>query len=133
MDRGDLTRDADGQVVIGEGLIDFDPDDTLLAQFLQSHAHNRVLYEFPRDVRDKMGEVIFEGAESLLSSIVDDFYKALALWAEMMQHASVKLPCHQVILRALKRRMAGASRIAPLTVFEGRAGIGVVLREAVMR
>lgn len=126
LDRGDLAIDGAGRLAGAAGLTDADPSDSALAEYLESRPHNRVLYEFLRDVRDVMGDVIFKGEDSLLTLIFEDFHKAMALWSDLMEKASVKLPCHQVILRALKRRMA----MGPVRIFEGGAGIGAVLREA---
>ena len=128
-DLGDLTLDSEGKLVVGENLIDTDPDDSKLEAYLADHPHNQVLYGFLRNVRDVMGEVIYKGEDSLLTLIIDDFHKSMALWTELMERATLKLPCHQVIVRALKEKLKEGG---PITVFEGGAGIGAVLREALV-
>lgn len=127
-DRGVLAEGADGRYALVAPLADPDPEDRELEVYLAAHPHNRVLYGFLRDVRDVMGRVVFAGEDSLLTLVFEDFHKAMQLWTDLMEKASVKLPCHAVIVEALKRRLRAGG---PVTVFEGGAGVGAVLREAV--
>ncbi|MDH4120644.1 MAG: class I SAM-dependent methyltransferase [Deltaproteobacteria bacterium] len=109
-------------------LTDADPEDSNIEAYLNDHPHNRRMYDFLRGVRDVSPRMLFQGEDSLLTMVMDDFHKSMALWEDLMERASVKAPGHDVILRALKQLMASSP--LPITVFEGGAGIGAALRFA---
>ncbi|MBU2514622.1 class I SAM-dependent methyltransferase [bacterium] len=126
LDKGTLIV-ADNGFLTMVGLIeDEDPDDEKLNSFLDQNPGKRNFYGILKNIRDVADQVLFKGEDALLTLANDNFRQAMKLWEDLMLTAKVKQPCHQLILRALCKKVAMGH---PITVFEGGAGIGSILRD----
>jgi SAM-dependent methyltransferase len=128
LDRGLLDLDKDGYPIMSTPIIDPDPEDAMLADYLRRYPERTKTYRFLCRIRDHIQEVIFGGEDALLAMANNDFHEAMALWEDLMINAHVKTPCHKIVCKALTFQLQRNER---LTVFEGGAGVGTVLREAV--
>lgn len=126
LDKGDLQIKEDGYIDILNPIEDKDPEDKDLDDFLASHPEKQNFFGILRKIRDIAKEVLFEGQDALLTLANDNFRQAMQLWEDLMLNAQVKLPCHQLVLRAMHEK---AKENQPLTIFEGGAGVGSVLRD----
>ncbi len=126
LDRGILTVVGNGYLSVEHELEDKDPADEKLNSFLAENPDRRSFFEILRNIRDVSGQVLFEGEDALLTLANDSFRTAMKLWEDLMVTAKVKQPCHQLILRVFREQTLSKNSI---TVFEGGAGVGSVLRD----
>ena len=126
VDRGNLSIAENGYLCLVQPIEDEDPDDEKLNRFLTENPHRKNFFEILRNIRDIIDEVIFKGEDALLTLANDNFREAMHLWEDLMVNARVKRPCHQLVLRALREKIAQGKKIS---VFEGGAGVGSVLRD----
>jgi SAM-dependent methyltransferase len=59
------------------------------------------------------------------------FGHSMQIWEELMMHGPVKPPCTELLVRALTRLLQTSDH--PVTVLEGGAGVGSVMRHALQR
>jgi len=126
LDRGILTVAENGYLSVKHELEDQDPADEKLNRFLAKNPEKGNFFEILRNIRDVSGQVLFKGEDALLTLANDSFRQAMKLWEDLMLTAKVKQPCHQLILRAFREQALSKESI---TVFEGGAGVGSVLRD----
>ncbi len=126
LDRGSLTVAENGFLSIEHKMEDEDPADEKLNHFLEENPDKRNFFEILRRIRDVSDQVLFKGEDALLTLANDSFRQAMKLWEDLMLTARVKQPCHQLILRAFREKALSKESI---TVFEGGAGVGSVLRD----
>ncbi len=126
LDKGDLQIKEDGYLNIVRPIEDDDPEDRDLDDFLAKHPEKRNFFGILRKIRDVAKEVLFEGQDALLTLANDNFRQAMQLWEDLMLNARVKRPCHQLVIRAMQDK---ARQGKPLTIFEGGAGVGSILRD----
>ncbi len=126
LDEGDLRIDENGLLNLVHSIVDEDPDDEKLDAFLEQNPDKRNFFGILRKIRDVAKEVLFEGQDALLTLANDNFRQAMQLWEDLMLNAQVKRPCHQLVIRALKEKAKGDQQ---LTIFEGGAGVGSILRD----
>jgi SAM-dependent methyltransferase len=124
--KGDLAIDPKGYLTICQPIMDEDPEDAELNDFLEKNPNKRNFFGILRKIRDVAEQVLFRGEDALLTLANDNFRQAMQLWEDLMINARVKRPCHQLVIRALKQK---ASTGQPLTIFEGGAGVGAILRD----
>ena len=126
LDTGDLVITDNGLLSMVQPIEDEDPGDAQLNLFLDQNPDKRNFFGILRNIRDVADQVLFKGEDALLTLANDNFRQAMKLWEDLMLNARVKQPCHQLVLRALGEKAASGKAI---TVFEGGAGIGSILRD----
>ncbi len=126
LDKGTLAVAENGYLSVVQPIEDEDPGDERLNQFLEKNPDKRNFFGILKDIRDVADQVLFKGEDALLTLANDNFRQAMKLWEDLMLTAKVKQPCHQLILRAMREKAAEGH---PITVFEGGAGIGSILRD----
>jgi SAM-dependent methyltransferase len=87
------------------------------------------------DLYRALGELapqIFAGRDGL-EAIAQrfGFARSMKIWEELMMFAPVKPPCTELLVRGLTRLLQTSAH--PVTVLEGGAGVGSVLRHALPR
>jgi SAM-dependent methyltransferase len=126
LDRKDIRINEKGHIDIINPIEDQDPEDEELDRYLSDHPEKHHFFSILRKIRDVAKEVLFEGQDALLTLANDNFRQAMQLWEDLMLNAQVKRPCHQLVLRAMQDK---ARQDQPLTIFEGGAGVGSILRD----
>ncbi len=126
IDQGNLSIAENGFISLDRPVVDEDPNDEKLNQFLEENPDRKNFFGILRQIRDIIDEVIFKGEDALLTLANDNFREAMRLWEDLMVNARVKLPCHQLVFRALREKIDQDGKI---TVFEGGAGVGSILRD----
>ncbi|MBU2643907.1 class I SAM-dependent methyltransferase [bacterium] len=126
LDRGNLVVTDNGTLFLAQPIADEDPGDRKLNRFLDQNPDKRNFFGILKNIRDVADQVLFKGEDALLTLANENFRQAMALWEDLMLNASVKQPCHQLVLRVLRQKAADHPAI---TVFEGGAGIGSILRD----
>ncbi|MCP4298412.1 MAG: class I SAM-dependent methyltransferase [Proteobacteria bacterium] len=126
IDRGNLKVTDAGKIKIQNPIIDRDPEDKKLNEFLKEKPERTKFYGILQNIRSVMGDVLLKGEDALLLLSGDDFKKSMDFWEELNAYAPVKLPCHQLVLRTLKNKFKEQENV---TIFEGGAGVGAIMRE----
>ena len=126
-DNKTLEISQSGKITLKSAIVDNDPGDHELDRFLSLNPSRQNFYQILRDIRDVIGDVLFKGEDALLTLANDNFHKAMELWEDLMVNAEVKKPCHQLVLRALTNKLQDSEEIS---IFEGGAGVGAILRDA---
>ena len=127
LDAGTIEFSDADKITIKTPIVDTDPGDSQLDKFLAENPSRQNFYQILRDIRDIIGDVLFKGEDALLTLANDNFHKAMELWEDLMVNAEVKKPCHQLVLRTLSEKLRKSKE---LSIFEGGAGVGAILREA---
>lgn len=125
-DRGDISIGDDGFYRVERDLSDDDPGDEKLNAHLKAHPEKEIILGILITIRNRIERVIFHGEDALLTMANDDFRQAMKLWEQLNAYAQVKVPCHHLVLRVLKKKL---EERGDLRIFEGGAGVGAVLRE----
>jgi SAM-dependent methyltransferase len=126
LDTGNLIVTDEDFLTVAQPIEDEDPGDVKLNVFLDQNPDKRNFFGILRNIRDVADQVLFKGEDALLTLANDNFRKAMQLWEDLMLTAGVKRPCHQLVLRALREKTTTQDSI---TVLEGGAGIGSILRD----
>ncbi len=126
LDTGNLIVTDKGFLSVVQPIEDEDPGDEKLNAFLDQNPDKRNFFGILRNIRDVADQVLFKGEDALLTLANDNFREAMKLWEDLMLTAKVKQPCHQLVLRALREKTTAHEAI---TVLEGGAGIGSILRD----
>lgn len=127
IDAGDVRVDGDGEVVASPALRQRARDmECILAQTAQ-HAELTPALDFYDRVRAVAARIVngVDGFDAIVERF--GFEDSLAAWGDLQMRFAVKRPCNVLLARALVERL---KKGRPLTVFEGGAGLGVVLRHA---
>jgi len=127
LDKEMLEISASDKIIMKKPIVDTDPGDKELDHFLTNKPQWRNFYQIMRNIRDVIDEVLFKGEDALLTMANDNFHRAMELWEDLMINAEVKKPCHQLVLRALIKKLQTTET---LSIFEGGAGVGAILRDA---
>lgn len=126
IDRGELTLKRDEGYVPSKGLLD--------RAKLSLHEFFGVINSFQKKRIEGLQSIqavisdVLDGGDGL-AQMQEKFgkEKTLKLWEYLMVKVPVKMPCNQILARSLFEKLGSSEKI---TVFEGGAGVGAVLRNA---
>ncbi len=128
LDKGYISIADDDYLIIQRSVVDDDPGDAKLNEYLQCCPDRRNFFGILTNIRDVIGDVLFKGEDALLTLANNNFHQAMDLWEDLMVNARVKKPCHQLVLRAMKKKLGTKDTIS---IFEGGAGVGSIIRDAI--
>jgi SAM-dependent methyltransferase len=128
LDTGELTKDGDDRLHMGRAFQECGSSDPALEAYLTGDPRRASTHYFLRACRDLAGEIL-SGGDTLAILRDREPERIASAWEDMMLAAPFLEPCHILAARTLMGQLSSGR---PITVFEGGAGIGTVLRQGML-